>query len=82
MFSLLYKIVSDLDITLPLRNAHHVWLTQMTWSTSLKVNFNNLFVRILAASAKPNNEWSVNTVRRPMVLAWSIASWHMLLRLA
>lgn len=30
-----------------------VWLTQMTWSTSLRVNLSNLLVKILAASAKP-----------------------------
>lgn len=34
----------------------HVCDTQMTWSTSLKVNLSNLLVKILAASAKPNNE--------------------------
>ncbi len=39
----------------------------MTWSTSLSVNFSSLLVRMLAASAKPNSEWSVKTVRSPMV---------------
>lgn len=48
--------------------------TQITWSTSLRVNFRSLLVRILAASANPNSEWSVKTVRKPMVRAWRIAS--------
>lgn len=35
---------------------------------------NSLFVIIALASANPNNEWSVKTVFKPMVLAWNIAS--------
>ena len=30
---------------------------------------------IALASANPNNEWSVKTVFKPIVLAWNIASW-------
>jgi hypothetical protein len=48
--------------------------TQIMWSTSLKVNLRSLLVRILAASANPKSEWSVKTVRKPMVRAWRIAS--------
>lgn len=38
-------------------------------------------MRIVPASAKPKSEWSVKTVRNPMVRACKIASWHRLLRL-
>jgi hypothetical protein len=54
----------------------------MTWSTSLRENFKSLFVRILAASAKPNKEWSVKTVLKPIVRACRMASKQKLLRLA
>lgn len=38
-----------------------VWLTHTTWCTSARKSFRALLVRMLAASAKPNREWSVNT---------------------
>lgn len=37
---------------------------------------------MLAASANPNSEWSVKTVRSPIVRACRMASWQRLLRLA
>ena len=54
-----------------------VFETHITWSTSVRVNSSSLFVRIDDTSAKPNKEWSVNTVFKPIVLACMIASWHM-----
>jgi hypothetical protein len=38
-----------------------VWLTQMTCCTSASTALMSLLVAMLAASAKPNREWSVNT---------------------
>ena len=38
-----------------------VWLTQITACTSAKTPLSSLLVRMLAASAKPNRLWSVNT---------------------
>ena len=81
VFSLLDLPVSG-AVSKDLNYPYHVWLTQITWSTSLNVNFKSLFVKILAASAKPKREWSVKTVRSPIVLACRMASWHKLLKLA
>lgn len=49
--------------------------THMTWFVSDRENWRTLLVSMELASAKPNSEWSVKTVLRPMVLAWNIASW-------
>jgi len=46
----------------------------MAWLQSARENLSSLLVRIELASAKPNNEWSVNTVLRPILRAWNIAS--------
>ncbi len=42
-----------------------VWETQMQWSTLARENFRKVLVTTAEASAKPNREWSVNTVVRP-----------------
>ena len=49
--------------------------TQTTCDTSARENLRSLLVRMELASANPNKEWSVNTVFKPMVRAWNIASW-------
>ena len=50
--------------------------TQITWSMSANENCKNLLVMMERASAKPKREWSVNSVRSPMVRAWRRASWQ------
>ena len=40
----------------------------------------NLLVMMELPSAKPNKEWSVNTVLIPIVPAWRIPSWHSALK--
>jgi hypothetical protein len=37
----------------------------MQWSVLAKEYWRNALVTMALASAKPNNEWSVNTVHRP-----------------
>ncbi len=48
--------------------------THITWPQFAKENCNNLLVRILDASAKPNKEWSVKTVGTSINWAWNMAS--------
>lgn len=56
------------------KKTYPVCETQITWLQIANVICNSLFVIIALASAKPNNEWSVKTVFKPIVLAWNIAS--------
>ena len=39
--------------------------TQMQWSVLAREYWRNALVTMALASAKPNNEWSVNTVHKP-----------------
>ena len=48
--------------------------TQMTACTSQSVHLRSLLVQMLAASAKPKREWSVNATGYPMVRACSMHS--------
>ena len=42
---------------------------------SAKEKLRTLLVKMELASANPKRLWSVNTVRRPIVRAWNMASW-------
>lgn len=54
---------------------HLVYETQIIRSTLMsEYSETSLFVSIAEASAKPNNEWSVKTVLKPMDQAWKSAS--------
>jgi len=46
-----------------------VFDTHTTWSTSVNVNLSSLLTSIDESVANSISEWSVNTVRRPMVCA-------------
>ena len=44
-----------------------VWDTQMQWSVLASEYLRKVLVTTAEASAKPNSEWSVNTVDRPSI---------------
>lgn len=46
-------------------DAYPIYETQIAASTFRSIPSRSLFVRMLAASAKPNKLWSVKTVRAP-----------------
>jgi hypothetical protein len=58
----------------PLYATHPVCDTQITASTFFSVPTISLFVKMLAASSKPNRLWSVKTVRIPIRWACRIPS--------
>lgn len=58
-----------------MRLAHPVLDTQIVASTFFNAPTNSLFVKMVAASSKPNRLWSVKTVLTPKWWAWRIPSW-------
>ena len=66
------KIFSGSIAALMVKLSLFAWETQIEASARACFHFKTLFIWIEAASAKPNNEWSVKTVLNP--IAWATSN--------